>query len=224
MRRRGDRKRHAALRSRPACRGTASTPWWWRRSASPGFSTVSRSPWSAPRRARSRRARFCTFRRLRHRPHGQRLCGRRGGRRCDFLRLALPIASGAQEAVLRHARGLPASRRPQRHRRWNLGSFLFFRFLTGAGIGGEYTATDPAIQELIPARAIAAAPISTINGSFWIKAALGAVGIDRSCSDPQSRSSRDSGLAAGVPGIGATLGLAILFDAHCGSRKVRAGW
>jgi len=35
---------------------------------------------------------------------------------------------------------------------WNLLSFCCFRFLTGAGIGGEYSAINSAIDELIPAR------------------------------------------------------------------------
>src|SRR5271169_7136276 len=35
---------------------------------------------------------------------------------------------------------------------WNLASFVLFRFVTGAGIGGEYTAINSTIQELIPAR------------------------------------------------------------------------
>jgi MFS family permease len=35
---------------------------------------------------------------------------------------------------------------------WNFWSFVLFRFLTGAGIGGEYTAINSTIQELIPAR------------------------------------------------------------------------
>jgi MFS family permease len=36
---------------------------------------------------------------------------------------------------------------------WNFASFAFFRFLTGAGIGGEYAAINSATDELIPARA-----------------------------------------------------------------------
>ncbi len=36
---------------------------------------------------------------------------------------------------------------------WNLWSFMVFRFLAGAGIGGEYSAINSAIDELIPARA-----------------------------------------------------------------------
>src|SRR5215213_6014312 len=35
---------------------------------------------------------------------------------------------------------------------WDFWSFLLFRFLTGAGIGGEYAAINSTIQELIPAR------------------------------------------------------------------------
>jgi MFS family permease len=33
---------------------------------------------------------------------------------------------------------------------WNLASFALFRFLTGAGIGGEYAAINSTIQELVP--------------------------------------------------------------------------
>ncbi len=57
---------------------------------------------------------------------------------------------------------------------WNLASFLFFRFMTGAGIGGEYTAINSTIQELIPARYRGRTDLA-INGSFWIGAALGAI-------------------------------------------------
>src|SRR3954451_13099492 len=35
---------------------------------------------------------------------------------------------------------------------WNLWSFALFRFFTGACIGGQYTAINSTIQELIPAR------------------------------------------------------------------------
>jgi MFS family permease len=58
---------------------------------------------------------------------------------------------------------------------WNLWSFALFRFLTGAGIGGEYTAINSTIQELIPARYRGWTDLC-INGSFWIGAALGAAG------------------------------------------------
>src|SRR5258707_2332609 len=34
---------------------------------------------------------------------------------------------------------------------WNFASFAFFRFLTGAGIGGGYAALNSAVDELIPA-------------------------------------------------------------------------
>ena len=35
---------------------------------------------------------------------------------------------------------------------WSFWSFALFRAITGAGIGGEYAAINPAIDELIPAR------------------------------------------------------------------------
>ncbi|WP_045837287.1 MFS transporter [Hyphomicrobium sp. 99] len=58
---------------------------------------------------------------------------------------------------------------------WNLLSFSLFRFFTGAGIGGEYTAVNSTIQELVPARYRGWTDLS-INGSFWLGAALGALG------------------------------------------------
>jgi len=58
---------------------------------------------------------------------------------------------------------------------WNALSFVLFRFLTGAGIGGEYTAINSTIQELIPARLRGWTDL-LINGSFWIGAAMGAGG------------------------------------------------
>ncbi len=56
---------------------------------------------------------------------------------------------------------------------WNVASYALFRFLTGAGIGGEYTAINSTIQELVPARYRGWTDL-VINGSFWIGAALGA--------------------------------------------------
>jgi MFS family permease len=57
---------------------------------------------------------------------------------------------------------------------WNMMSFVLFRFLTGAGIGGEYAAINSTIQELIPARYRGRTDLG-INGTFWIGAALGAI-------------------------------------------------
>jgi MFS family permease len=48
------------------------------------------------------------------------------------------------------------------------------RFLTGAGIGGEYAAINSAIDELIPARYRGRVDVA-INGSFWVGAAAGAL-------------------------------------------------
>ncbi|MGE0717388.1 MAG: MFS transporter [Alphaproteobacteria bacterium] len=57
---------------------------------------------------------------------------------------------------------------------WNFWSFALFRFLTGAGIGGEYAAVNSAIQELIPARWRGATDIA-VNGTFWAGAGAGAL-------------------------------------------------
>ncbi len=56
---------------------------------------------------------------------------------------------------------------------WDAWSFMAFRFLTGAGIGGEYVAINSTIQELIPARVRGWTDLA-INGSFWVGAAVGA--------------------------------------------------
>jgi len=56
---------------------------------------------------------------------------------------------------------------------WNAASYTLFRCLTGAGIGGEYTAINSTIQEFVPARYRGWTDL-VINGSFWVGAALGA--------------------------------------------------
>lgn len=83
------------------------------------------------------------------------LTDRIGRKKLFFITLALYLAATA-------ATGLS----------WNIYSFCLFRFLTGAGIGGEYTAINSTIQELIPARVRGWTDL-VINGSFWIGAALG---------------------------------------------------
>jgi MFS family permease len=89
---------------------------------------------------------------------------------------------------------------------WDFWSFAVFRFVTGAGIGGEYAAINSAIQELIPARYRGWTDL-VINGSFWIGAALGALGsiilLSPGVLPP------DIGWRACF-GIGAALGLGIL--------------
>ena len=90
---------------------------------------------------------------------------------------------------------------------WNLASFAFFRFLTGAGIGGEYAAINSTIQELIPARVRGWSDL-VINGSFWVGAAMGALGslvlLDPHVIDP------DRGWRLAFL-IGASLALVIFF-------------
>src|SRR5437868_4987253 len=71
---------------------------------------------------------------------------------------------------------------------WDFWSFALFRFVTGAGIGGEYAAINSAIQELIPARVRGWTDL-VINGSFWIGAAVGALAaimlLDPAVIDPE---------------------------------------
>jgi MFS family permease len=84
------------------------------------------------------------------------LTDRLGRRKLFFITLALYLAATA-------ATGLS----------WNLASFALFRFLTGAGIGGEYAAINSTIQEFTPARVRGWIDLA-INGTFWVGAALGA--------------------------------------------------
>ncbi len=85
--------------------------------------------------------------------------------------------------------------------------FLVCRVITGAGIGGEYSAINSAIDELIPARVRGQVDL-TINGSYWVGTAIGSV-----LSVPLLSTSL---FAANVGwrlafGIGAVLALIILF-------------
>ena len=50
---------------------------------------------------------------------------------------------------------------------WNFASFALFRMLTGIGIGGEYSAVNSAIDELIPAKYRGRIDL-IVNGSFWV--------------------------------------------------------
>jgi MFS family permease len=85
------------------------------------------------------------------------LTDRIGRKKLFFITLALYLTATAATALS-----------------WNLASYALFRFLTGAGIGGEYTAINSTIQELVPARYRGWTDL-VINGSFWIGAAMGAV-------------------------------------------------
>jgi MFS family permease len=90
---------------------------------------------------------------------------------------------------------------------WNFWSFAVFRFLTGAGIGGEYSAINSAIDELIPARVRGRVDLA-INGSYWLGAAVGALST-LFLLDPRILPV-DLGWRLGF-GIGAVLGLVIIF-------------
>ena len=56
---------------------------------------------------------------------------------------------------------------------FNVWWFFIFRFLTGMGIGGEYSAINSAIDELIPARVRGTVDL-LVNGSYWLGTAAGA--------------------------------------------------
>ena len=85
------------------------------------------------------------------------LTDRIGRKKLFFITLALYLTATAATALS-----------------WSVASYALFRFLTGAGIGGEYTAINSTIQELVPARYRGWTDL-VINGSFWIGAAIGAV-------------------------------------------------
>jgi len=90
---------------------------------------------------------------------------------------------------------------------WDLWSFMLFRFITGAGIGGEYSAINSAIDELIPARVRGRVGLS-LNGSYWIGAAIGSLSTLYFLNP--THFAVDLGWRIGF-GIGGALGLCILF-------------
>ena len=98
------------------------------------------------------------------------LTDRLGRKRLFFITIAVYLTATAATALS-----------------WNFWSFAIFRLLTGAGIGGEYTAINSTIQELVPARMRGWTDLA-INGSFWVGAAMGAAGsivlLDPAIIDP----------------------------------------
>ncbi len=85
--------------------------------------------------------------------------------------------------------------------------FFAFRFLTGMGIGGEYSAINSAIDELIPAKHRGRTDVS-INGSYWlggIGGSLLAVVLLNTAIFPVDLGWRLSFV------LGALIGLAVLF-------------
>jgi MFS family permease len=115
---------------------------------------------------------------------------RLGRRKLFFLTLAVYLSATAATAFS-----------------WSFGSFAVFRALTGCGIGGEYAAINSAVDELIPARVRGHVAL-VINSTFWIGAVVGAGGailLLHLTSIPPTLSWRFAF------GIGATLGLGVLF-------------
>ncbi len=84
--------------------------------------------------------------------------------------------------------------------------FLAARFFTGAGIGGEYSAINSAIDEMIPARARGRVDL-IINGSFWLGAVAG--GLLSLILLQESLFALDLGWRLAF-GLGALLGVGIL--------------
>jgi MFS family permease len=84
--------------------------------------------------------------------------------------------------------------------------FFLCRFVTGAGIGGEYSAINSAIDELIPARNRGQTDI-TINGSYWVGSGVG--GLAALLFLDQAIFATNFGWRLSFA-IGATLGLTIL--------------
>jgi MFS family permease len=85
------------------------------------------------------------------------LTDRWGRRRLFMITLALYIAATVATAFS-----------------WSAASIFAFRFLAGMGIGGEYSAINSAIDELIPARVRGWVDLA-INGSWWLGTAGGAL-------------------------------------------------
>jgi MFS family permease len=112
-----------------------------------------------------------------------------GRKRLFFITLGLYVAATAASALAE-----------------SFTAFALFRFLTGCGIGGEYTAINSAIQELVPARYRGRTDLA-INGSFWLGALVGSFATTLLLAP--GRLPIDVGWRFAF-GIGAVLGLVIL--------------
>jgi MFS family permease len=114
-----------------------------------------------------------------------------GRKRLFLITLGLYLASTAASALS-----------------WSFTSFAVFRCLTGAGIGGEYSAVNSAIDELLPARVRGRADL-IINSTYWLGTALGAaMTVLVLGSLPPAFAWRV------VFGVGTVLGLTVLFIRH----------
>jgi MFS family permease len=112
-----------------------------------------------------------------------------GRKRLFFITLGLYVAATAASALA-----------------GSFATFAALRFLTGCGIGGEYTAINSAIQELVPARFRGRTDLA-INGSFWLGALLGSLATTLLLAPGLLPA--DMGWRAAF-GIGSVLGLVVL--------------
>jgi MFS family permease len=92
---------------------------------------------------------------------------------------------------------------------WNFWTFAACRFITGFGIGGEYSAINSAIDELIPARLRGRVDLM-VNGSYWGGATAGAAASLFLLSGVVPI---EIGWRLGF-GIGGLLGVCVLFIRH----------
>jgi MFS family permease len=90
---------------------------------------------------------------------------------------------------------------------WSFASYAFCRMITGAGIGGEYSAINSAVQELTPPTLRGRIDL-IINGSFWLGAMIG--GAVASILLAPGRFPLDLGWRLAF-GIGAALGGGVLW-------------
>ena len=90
---------------------------------------------------------------------------------------------------------------------WNFWSFAFFRFVCGAGIGGEASAVNSAIDELIPAWQRGRVDLA-VNSTYWLGTVVGSllalVLLDTRVLPPAYG-------WRGVFAVGAALGLSVLW-------------
>jgi MFS family permease len=90
---------------------------------------------------------------------------------------------------------------------WSFASYAFWRMVTGAGIGGEYSAINSAIQEFTPPSLRGRIDL-IINGSFWVGAMIG--GAVAGVLLAPDRLPLDLGWRLAF-GIGAALGVGVLW-------------
>ena len=91
-----------------------------------------------------------------------------------------PTGSAASKLFIMTLALYLVGQRPGRVLVLELWFLLLFRFVAGLGIGGEYTAINSAIDELIPSHYRGRVDIA-VNGTYWAGAAIGAAASTSTC-------------------------------------------